>query len=59
MEGYRLFLMFDGHIRAAKEFEATSDREAIARAEDLRAGQPAELWSGPRVVRRFDARQNV
>lgn len=59
MESYRLFLIFDGHIGSAREFEADDDRAAVALAEELRAGRPAELWSRARLVRTFEVRQDA
>ncbi len=59
MEGYRIFLMQDGHIRGSREFRALCDSEAITRAEELRDGWAAELWSGARVVRKFAAPQDA
>lgn len=59
MESYRLFLIFDGHIRSAREFEADNDHAAIPLAEELRAGGPAELWSRARLVRTFDVKQDA
>ena len=46
MPDYRLFLVTaDGHITTAHEFRATDDAEALERAEHLRQGAAAELWS--------------
>ena len=59
MQGYRLFLMQDGHVRSAREFEAADDDAAIARAEELRFGQPAELWSRARLVTKFQANEDA
>lgn len=56
---YRLFHFEDGHIRSADAFEAENDAVALARAEKLRRGRPAELWSYSRVVRKFPARQDA
>lgn len=50
MQGYRLYLMRDGHIRSAREFLAESDVEAVARAEEMRRGEPAELWRRSHLI---------
>lgn len=57
MNSYRLYMMDRGHIRAAKDLMAASDEEAIALAEDLRDGEPAELWRGSSRVTAFDISQ--
>jgi hypothetical protein len=37
-----------------RHLETADDEAAILRAEQLRAGRAAELWSGYRVVRRWE-----
>lgn len=54
LAGYRLYIMDDGHIRAALEFQATSDRLAIEHANQVRKGRSAELWRRARQVRCFE-----
>ncbi|QPQ54675.1 hypothetical protein IC614_10120 [Allosphingosinicella flava] len=55
MATYRLYLLGDRHreIRSYKEFNAASDAQAIAIAEDLRGMETVELWSSGRRVKRF------
>jgi hypothetical protein len=53
MQDYRLFLLRQGHIRASEEFLAEDDRAAAERAENLRQGGSAELWSRNRMVGSF------
>lgn len=55
MTSYRLYMIRSGHIRAAHDLEAASDDEARNQAEDLREGQPAELWQRDRLVTVFAA----
>ena len=57
MATYRLYLLGERHreIRSYKEFDAASDLEAIAIAEDLRGMETVELWSSGRRVKRFAA----
>ena len=54
MQSYRLYLIWDGHIRSAKQIEAEDDEGAILQAEELRGPEPAELWHRARIVRKFD-----
>lgn len=55
MATYRLYLLGERHreIRSYKEFDAPSDAQAIAIAEDLRGMETVELWSRGRRVKRF------
>jgi hypothetical protein len=54
---YRLFFLHstDRHISRAFEFQAKDDEAAIRTAESWREGRAAELWSGPRKIRAWDA----
>jgi hypothetical protein len=55
MATYRLYMLGDRHreIRSYKEFDAASDAEAIALADDLRGMDMGDLWSGGRRIKRF------
>jgi hypothetical protein len=57
MGQYRLYFIdrFSGHIETSREFHAEDDAAAIAAASHLRNGQPMELWSRDRKVRRWEA----
>ncbi|MDE2486456.1 MAG: hypothetical protein KGO51_03585 [Alphaproteobacteria bacterium] len=61
MASYRLyFLNPQGAIARAKEFEAASDDEALAFADELAAGRDVELWNQARLVaRRAPARRSA
>lgn len=54
MQDYRLYLLNGiDQIRSAKEFVAPDDDTAKAMIEQMRAGQPAELWQLNRLVVRL------
>jgi len=54
---YRLYFMnrSNGHIERFEEFDAADDVSAVIVADHHVGGQPLELWSGHRKVRRFEA----
>jgi hypothetical protein len=54
---YRLYFMnrSNGHIERFEEFDASDDSSSMAIADRHVGGQPLELWSGHRKVRRFEA----
>ncbi len=56
MAYYRLYF-FDGfsHIEHFREFEAPTDLAAVEQADDWRAQNAMELWSGRRKVKRWEA----
>jgi hypothetical protein len=56
MAGYRLYFMdrFSGHIEHRREFEASSNSEAMAIAESWRNGQPMELWLGAHKLKSWE-----
>lgn len=58
MVQYRLYFIdrSSGHIETSREFHADDDAAAIERAAELGTGQPMELWSRDRKVRRWEAR---
>lgn len=55
MTSYRIYrLGGDGRLTLGDTFNASSDAEAIAHAQEMhRAGTAAELWAGGRIVGRF------
>jgi hypothetical protein len=54
--GYRLYFFdAEGHIGHRLEFDCGSDEEALALAEQHRAGGTVELWCGTRLVREIVA----
>lgn len=56
MAYYRLYFL-DGagaHIRSFAQFEAASDRDAVAAAEAQRTSAAMELWCERRKVRRWE-----
>ena len=57
MAQYRLYFIdrFSGHIETSREFHADDDAAAVRLAAELRNGQPMELWSRDRKVRRWEA----
>ena len=61
MTSYRLYLVSDltRRFEPAQEFDAKSDRAAIAIAEEARCNRAAELWDGSRMVRGWKARSPV
>jgi len=58
MAQYRLYFIdrFSGHIETSREFHADDDAAAVELAAELGNGQPMELWSRERKVRRWEAR---
>lgn len=54
---YRLYFLHsvDRRISYSHEFEAESDERAIRTAEGWREGRAAELWSGTRIIKSWDA----
>lgn len=54
MNGYKLYMMERGHIRAAHDLTASSDEEAIRLADELRQGDPAELWRRDKMIAVFN-----
>jgi len=46
---------FSGHIETSREFHADDDAAAVQFASELHTGQPMELWSRDRKVRRWEA----
>jgi hypothetical protein len=57
MAAYRLYFMdrFSGHIEHRREFLADHDAHAITIAIKWSTGQPMELWSGSRKLKRWEA----
>jgi hypothetical protein len=56
MAGYRLYIMNrHDHIVDAVEFFSEDDVAAQVIAERHSEGRATELWSGARVVRRYEA----
>lgn len=57
MGGYRLYFIdrLSGHIEHHREFVVDGDVEAIAIAGGWSTGQPMELWTGTRKLRRWEA----
>ena len=57
MAQYRLYFIdrFSGHIETSREFHADDDAAAVQLVAELRNGQPMELWSRDRKVRRWEA----
>ena len=56
MADYRLYFVRNGHLGRYEVIPCKDDRTAIMWADDLRAGQAAELWCGERLVRQFEAK---
>jgi hypothetical protein len=58
MGQYRLYFIdrFSGHIETSREFLAADDSAAMELAAGMRNGQPMELWSRDRKVKRWEAR---
>jgi hypothetical protein len=58
MAPYRIYPIDSaGHIvSAAIEFEAGSDEQAASSSFAHFAGEPLELWSGSRLVRKFEGK---
>ena len=54
MAHYQLNCLSDGRIFRCEEFDAASDRDAIAKALDVRGVTAAELWCGKRKVSIFE-----
>ena len=55
MAVYRLYMLnLHGHIVDAVEFRCEDDATAQAIAERRSRGRATELWSGARVVRKYD-----
>ncbi|MGE5564132.1 MAG: hypothetical protein ACM3ZV_12640 [Bacillota bacterium] len=54
---YRLYFLHAGdrHITHSHEFEAGDDERAVRIAEGWREGRAAELWSGARMLRSWEA----
>ena len=54
---YRLYFMqgAGGHINYSHEFEAESEERAIRIAEGWREGRSAELWTGNRKLKSWEA----
>ncbi len=60
MSGYRLYFLDDqGHIVNHAEWLGEDDGEAEQQAAAQHDGRAMELWSGKRVVRRFDRRMDA
>lgn len=59
MAYYRLYF-FDGsgRIRRFREFELQHDLQAVQQAADWRSNEPMELWTGTRMVMRWDRMVN-
>lgn len=57
MMSYRLYLVsgLTRRFEPAQEFDARTDRAAIAVAEGMRSARSAELWNGNRMVREWKA----
>jgi hypothetical protein len=52
---YRAYLIgIDGHIFGYEPLVCVDDTEAVAKAQQLVDGHAVELWSGPRLVIRFE-----
>jgi hypothetical protein len=55
MTEYRLYTVEnDGRFIGPRTFTADSDDDAVVCAEQQIEDRSVELWSGPRLVRRFD-----
>ena len=54
---YRLYFFdrFSGHIDPFREYEAESDSDAIALAEQWNDGRPMELWNRERRLRQWQS----
>ena len=51
----RLVKLDTGRIRYRYHFEAKDDAAAILRSQDKRTLAPMELWSGERLVEKWDS----
>lgn len=56
MTDYRLYFVKGDHLGRYEVISCPDDRTAIMWADDLRAGQTAELWCGDRLVQKFQPR---
>jgi len=56
MPAYRLYFMDgqSGHIVRSLDFGADDDRQAIAKADELKGTWAMELWCGSRKVHHWD-----
>jgi hypothetical protein len=51
---YRAYLIgSDGHFKSSRSFVCDTDENAIVWAKQMVGQQPAELWSGTRLVERL------
>jgi hypothetical protein len=48
------FFDADNHISHARDIECESDAEAAERVEAMERTVPIELWTGGKLVRRFE-----
>lgn len=57
MGQYRLYFIsrFSGHIETSREFYADEDSAAVEVASEMHNGQPMELWSRDRRLKRWEA----
>jgi hypothetical protein len=57
MEEYRIYQVgIDGHFIGYEPLICANDAEAIAKARRLVDRHAVELWSGPRLVIRFESK---
>lgn len=56
MGQYRLYFIdrFSGHIETSREFHADDDAAAVEAAAAMDKGQPMELWSRDRKIKRWE-----
>lgn len=48
------FFGADNHISHARDIECESDGDAIARVAEMEHAVPIELWTGGKLIKRFE-----
>jgi hypothetical protein len=48
------FFGADNHISRARDIECDTDADAIARVEEMERAVPVELWTGGKLIKRFE-----
>lgn len=48
------FFGADNHISHARDIECETDVDAIARVEEMERTVPIELWTGGKLIKRFE-----
>lgn len=48
------FFGADNHISHARDIECDADADAIARVQEMDRTTPVELWTGGKLIKRFE-----